>query len=473
MDKAGIISEYGRVLEIPFDSDRKLMSVVHTYKDGYRVITKGAADVLIDNCLLTEEMRAEILKKNDEMAKEALRVIAVAYRNTDYIPDNPEYNLTFAGLIGTADPIRPEVTNAIKTCIKAGIKTVMVTGDHLTTACAIAKELGILRSNDKTLTGTQLAAMPQSRLEASIFSYSVFARITPKDKLRIVKAFQSRGAVVAMTGDGVNDAPALKASDIGCAMGINGTEVAKGVADIVLADDNFSTIVEAIRQGRGIYENIRKSIHFLLASNIGEILTVFLAIFFGRQTPLLAIQLLWVNLVTDSLPAVALGIDNFDEDIMLHKPKNPKSGLFSDGLGVTIFLEGCIIGILSLIAFNIGTIKYDVTTGRTMAFTVLSLSQLFHSFNVRSTKSIFCSETLKNKYLIISFIICSALQIFVVSVPYVAKVFKVNPLSHVQWLVVLILCLVLVMVSELQKKFSRTKEVSLIPIFNRQKPTKL
>ncbi|MCK9478292.1 MAG: calcium-translocating P-type ATPase, PMCA-type [Firmicutes bacterium] len=464
MEKASKIPHFERVLEIPFNSDRKLMTVIHKYRSGYRIITKGAVDVLIKKCLLSKEKEQEILQQNNEMAKKALRVIAVAYRETDSIPNDPESSLVFNGLIGTADPIRPEAAQAVKMCSKAGIKTVMITGDHITTACSIASELGILRSNSKAITGAELALIPQNQLENNIFSYSVFARITPADKLRIVKAFQNRGAIVAMTGDGVNDAPALKAADIGCAMGINGTEVAKSVADMVLADDNFSTIVEAVRQGRGIYENIRKSIHFLLSSNIGEILTIFVAIFFGWPPPLLAIQLLWVNLVTDSLPAVALGIDTFDDNIMLHKPKNPKSGLFSDGLGLSVFLEGCLIGAVSLFAFNLGFLKYNLVTARTMAFAVLSLSQLFHAFNVRNNKTIFSAELFKNKYLIASFLICSAMQILVIMLPKVSEIFKVTPLSFKQWLTTISLCLIPVASSEIQKAFLKNR--SGLPINN-------
>lgn len=466
--KAGDFKKYERVLEIPFDSKRKLMTVVHKYNGGYRIITKGAVDVLIDRCDISPLKRREVLDCNDEMAKNALRVIAVAFCETDTIPDDPESHLTFAGLIGTADPIRPEAVQAVKTCKRAGIKTVMVTGDHITTACAVASELGILGPNDRAITGAELANLPQEALERDIFSYSVFARISPEDKLNIVKTFQKRGAVVAMTGDGVNDAPALKAADIGCAMGINGTEVAKGAADMILADDNFSTIVEAVRQGRGIYENIRKAIHFLLSSNTGEILTIFLAIFFGWQSPLLAIQLLWVNLVTDSLPAVALGVDDIDGDIMLKKPKNPKSGVFSDGLGITIFLEGCLIGIVTLMAFNIGILKYDLTVGRTMAFAVLSISQLFHAFNVRSNGSIFKSGLLKNKYLVLSFIICCLMQVCVIALPYLAKIFKVTPLSACQWLTVVILCLIPIAVTEMQKAFSNRKD-DFAPIVKKHK----
>jgi Ca2+-transporting ATPase len=455
LEKAGRIENYDRVHEIPFDSKRKLMTIVHKYKDGYRIITKGAPDILIEKCVLTQKEKQDIIAENDNMAQDALRVIAVAYREVKSIPRNMEEGLIFAGLIGAADPVRPEAAHAVKMCKQAGIKIVMVTGDHINTACAIAKELGIMRSGDLAISGFELAGISQRQLERDIFKYSVFARITPEDKLRIVKIFQSRGAVVAMTGDGVNDAPALRAANIGCAMGINGTEVAKSASDMILADDNFATIVEAVRQGRGIYENIRKSVHFLLSSNVGEIISIFAAILFGTQSPLLAIQLLWINLVTDSLPAIALGIDNIDDGLMKCKPKNPKSGIFSDGFGVTLFLEGCLIGFVTLIAFYIGAFKYGMIYGRTMAFAVLGLSQLVHSFNVKSGKSPLFSGIGKNKYLVASFIICSIMQLGVIILPWSAPVFKVAALSGFQWFMVAILSIIPTAVSQIQKAVLR------------------
>ncbi|MDD3766547.1 MAG: calcium-translocating P-type ATPase, PMCA-type [Eubacteriales bacterium] len=456
--KAGRVEKAVRVKEIPFDSARKLMTVVVKRAKGYRVITKGAPDVLIDKCDASFEDKKYIMNKNDQMAQKALRVLGVAYKDVDKLTDDLESHLTFAGLIGTADPIRPEAKEAVRICKRAGIKTVMITGDHITTACAIASELGIMRGGDLAITGVELAKLPQSRLERDIYKYSVFARVSPEDKLRIVKAFQAKGAIVAMTGDGVNDAPALQTADIGCAMGVCGTEVAKSAADMILADDNFSTIVEAVKQGRGIYDNIRKAVHFLLSSNVGEIITIFTAIFLGWPSPLLAIQLLWVNLVTDSLPAISLGVDDIDDDIMRRKPKNPKSGLFSDGLGLTILLEGFVIGIISLLAYNIGFLKYNLVTGRTMAFAVLSLSQLVHSFDVRSEKSIFETGIFANMYLLYSFIICTGAQVLVIGIPFLAKLFKVVPLTLSQWLVVAALSLVPLLISEIQKAFARKKQ---------------
>ncbi|OQB14032.1 MAG: Calcium-transporting ATPase 1 [Firmicutes bacterium ADurb.Bin193] len=457
--KAGNVPNIPRVSEIPFDSKRKLMTVVCKTGSGFRIITKGAPDVLIEKCAVSDEEKKRILDQNSEMAKDALRVLGVAYRDVNAVPEDPERGLIFAGLIGTADPVRPEAKEAVKLCRRAGIKTVMITGDHIHTACAIANELGIMRTGDRAITGKELALIPDNRLEADIFGYSVFARVSPEDKLRIVRAFQKRNAIVAMTGDGVNDAPALKTADIGCAMGINGTEVAKGAADMVLADDNFSTIVEAVRQGRGIYDNIRKSVHFLLSSNIGEILTIFIAIFFGWPAPLLAIQLLWVNLVTDSLPAIALGMDEIDRDIMLCKPKSKKSGIFQDGLGLTIFLEGCIIGLVSLIAFSIGMSRFDLVTGRTMAFCVLSISQLVHSFDVRSGKSVFSTGIKRNNYLIGAFVICCIMQVAVVAVPVLSRLFKVVPLTVFQWGIVALLSIIPSVISEIQKKCINFKDM--------------
>jgi len=451
-NKAKLDSEFPRISEIPFDSNRKLMTTVHKIGNKYRIITKGAPDVLLGNCIASKETKASIIRQNNLMAEKALRVIAVAYSDVTAVPKNPEQNLVFAGLIGMIDPPRPEVKDAVKICKNAGIKPVMITGDHIATAVAIASEIGIMSGNDKAMTGEVLSKTSEDVLRKNIFNYSVFARVTPEHKVRIVKAFQSRGAVVAMTGDGVNDAPALKDADIGCAMGISGTDVAKGAADMVLTDDNFATIVEAVREGRGIYENIRKAIHFLLSSNIGEILTIFTAIFMGWQAPLLAIQLLWVNLVTDSLPAIALGVDAVDENIMTKKPINKKKGLFADGLALTIVLEGIMIGVLSLIAFSVGKNKFDsLTIGRTMAFAVLSLSQLVHSFNMRSENSLFKIGIFSNMYLVGAFVICGLMQVMVISVPTLASIFKVVPLNMPQWGVVAMLSILPLIIVEAQK----------------------
>ena len=404
INKFELYKKYPRVKDIPFDSTRKIMSTIHKNGTNYLVITKGAPDVLLQKCnkyydgikevYLNSAIVNSIENQNNKMADKALRVIAVAYKNVNNFSDVNEENLTFLGLIGMIDPPREGVKEAVSTCRKAGIKTVMITGDHLQTAKAIAKDLGILKTADLAITGGELSKLPQNILEKDIMRYSVFARVSPEDKVRIVKAFQSTGAVVAMTGDGVNDSPALKNADIGIAMGQNGTDVAKNAADMVLADDNFVTIVEAVKQGRSIYDNIKRAIHFLIATNVGEIVTIFIGLLLGMDSPLLAIQLLWVNLVTDSFPAIALGIGPIDKEIMSKKPRDNKKGLFADGLWGKIFVEGTMIGMLTLIAFCLGNKLYGIEVGRTMAFVSLGVLELVHSFNIKSEQSIFKSRIL-------------------------------------------------------------------------------
>ncbi|WP_334297143.1 cation-translocating P-type ATPase [Anaerocolumna sedimenticola] len=487
-----------RIFEIPFDSTRKLMTTVHNYPSGMiRSITKGAFDVLVNKCThiyqngkqvpMTKVHLHSINKLNQSMAERALRVIAVAYKDlpsetvlhkntsksSEQMSDYLETGLTLVGLIGMIDPPREEASDAVLTCQLAGIKPVMITGDHISTACAIAKELGIMTADDLAMTGQELSLIDQDTLIEKIPRYRVFARVSPEHKVRIVKAFQARGEVVAMTGDGVNDAPALKAADIGCAMGITGTDVAKNAADMILTDDNFATIVSAVKEGRGIYDNIKKAIHFLLSCNIGEIITIFVAILLGLPSPLLAVQLLWVNLVTDSLPAISLGVEPAAKDIMKKKPIPPDKGMFADGLVFKIIIEGILIGFLSLLAFIIGIRVYDAGSisdtvlrhgstvqiaanitpyiGRTMAFAVLSLSQLFHSFNMRSEHSIARIGLFSNIKLLLSFIVCSFLQVIVISYKPLAEIFKVVPLTAAQWSVVLVLSFMPIVVVELQK----------------------
>jgi Ca2+-transporting ATPase len=488
-----------RVYEIPFDSSRKLMTTVHkTAQDGIRSITKGAYDVLMNRCSyiyqngkqvpITKQHLQQLNQLNQSMTEKALRVLAVAYKDigseqnlraytlqkvTDDACHTLESGMTLVGIIGMIDPPRPEVASAVLTCKMAGIKPVMITGDHVTTASAIAKELGIMSNDDLAMTGAELSLINQEELIEQIPKYRVFARVSPEHKVRIVKAFQARGEVVAMTGDGVNDAPALKAADIGCAMGITGTDVAKNAADMILTDDNFATIVAAVKEGRGIYDNIKKAIHFLLSCNIGEIITIFAAILIGLPSPLLAVQLLWVNLVTDSLPAISLGVEPAAGDIMKKKPIPPTKGMFADGLMVKILIEGILIGFLSLLAFIIGIRFYDSeaipkalmhhsTTvemaasitpyiGRTMAFAVLSLSQLFHSFNMRSEHSLRKVGLFSNPKLVLSFIICGFLQVAVISIKPLAAIFKVVPLTAAQWSVVLVLAFLPIVIVEIQK----------------------
>lgn len=451
-----------RIDEIPFDSERKLMSVMVPYFGENRIITKGAAEILLGKCshivkdgkmqAIEEADTRSILSRVDQMGREALRVIAVAYRDTKLTRIN-ENGLVFVGLVGMMDPPRPEVETSVKECIRAGIRPVMITGDNKVTAKAIAKNVGI--SGDAIL-GEELSR----KSDKEICRYSIFARVTPTDKMRIVKAFKKQGEIVAMTGDGVNDAPALKAADIGCSMGKRGTDVAKEASDLVLADDNFATIVSAVKEGRGIFENIKKSIQFLLSSNIGEIITIFLGMLFGWDPPLIAIQLLWVNLVTDSLPAIALGLDPVDKKIMERKPRDPKKSLFADGLWATICVEGGMIGGLALLAFSLGfnvMSANDICVARTMAFCVLSISQLFHAFNMRSDDSVINYRFVENKVLVFSLILGILMQFFVVSIPSFAVIFKVCALNFAQWTAVGILSVMPLFVVELQKMLSRKR----------------
>ena len=347
MPKDELNKQYPRLGEIPFDSDRKLMTTICRIDGKLVAIVKGAFDVMAPRCIVGDMKTAR--KVNDEMSSNALRVLAIATRELDEMPaeitpDALEKDLTFMGLVGMIDPPRPEAKEAVKTCRKAGIKPVMITGDHVVTASAIAKELGILEKGDRAITGAELDAMSDSELDKQVEKISVYARVSPENKIRIVKAWQRKGQVVSMTGDGVNDAPALKAADIGCAMGITGTDVAKGAADMTLTDDNFATIVDAVREGRGIYANIRKVVGFLLGTNIGEVITVFMAMLLWHKTPLLSMQLLWINLVTDSLPAIALGMEAVENDIMDQKPKSKDEGIFAHGLGCALsFRASCSV----------------------------------------------------------------------------------------------------------------------------------
>ena len=471
-NKEKLYTQMERVNEIPFDSTRKLMTTIHKMGNKYRIITKGAPDVLIRRCNkfydngvpknLTEDKIQSIHKNNTDMAEKALRVIAVAYVDVDIIPTTVdtstiEKDLIFVGLIGMIDPPRVGVKEAVETCRRAGIKTVMITGDHIITAKAIASELGILRKTDKAITGIELDKISDDTLEKEIKSYSVFARVSPEHKVRIVKAFRANGEIVAMTGDGVNDAPALKNADIGVSMGLNGTDVAKNASDMILTDDNFVTITEAVKTGRHIYDNIRKAVHFLIATNVGEIVTIFVGLLLGIESPLLAIHLLWINLVTDSFPAIALGLDPIDKQIMNKKPRNSKKGLFSDGLWGKIFVEGTMIGILTLLAFSIGNNLYGLKVGRTMAFVSLSMLELIHSFNIRSEESIFKIGLFTNKYLIGALILGSLLQVGVIAVPVLANIFDVVALNGTQWIYTILISISPLIIMELQKRLNDFK----------------
>ncbi len=456
-----------RINEIAFDSKRKLMTTIHRIGDKYRIITKGAPDVLINRCSkYYDEGRIQsiyskisaIENQNNQMAERALRVIGIAYKDVEKLPNNIssetiESDLIFVGLIGMIDPPREGVKEAIKTCKRAGIKIVMITGDHLKTAVAIAKDLGIMTRGDLSIDGTNLERMSQEELEENIMKYSVFARVSPEHKVRIVKAFQSKGRIVAMTGDGVNDSPALKNADIGIAMGKGGTDVAKNAADMILTDDNFVTIVEAIKEGRTIYDNIKKAVHFLIATNIGEIVTIFVGLIMGIKSPLLAIQLLWVNLVTDSLPAIAIGLEKPEKNIMNRLPRNPKKSLFANGLWSSIILEGIMMGMLTLVAFSMGNKLWGLEVGRTMAFVAIGLIELVHSLNIKSDESIFKSGIFENKFLVGAFVLGAFMQVVVVVVPPLAKIFSLSLLNMYQWLIVILISMLPIVIMEIQKMF--------------------
>ncbi|MDY3972881.1 MAG: calcium-translocating P-type ATPase, PMCA-type [Clostridia bacterium] len=462
-DKESLDKKYRRIDEIPFDSTRKRMTTMHRDIKGYKTIVKGAVEFVLPLCksmyngqkvvTLSTQGRKKIISENAKMTAEGLRVIAVCYRD-DYLkaPIN-EDNMIFIGLVGIEDPPRPEAADAVARCKKAGIRPVMITGDHAGTALSIARRIGIANGTGEVMTGETLEKISDNELARTINRYSVFARVTPSHKMKIVKALKANGEIVAMTGDGVNDAPALSAADIGCSMGITGTDVAKSASDMVLTDDNFATIVYAVREGRSIFANIKKAVQFLLSSNIGEILTVFSGIMFGWSSPLTAIQLLWVNLVTDSLPAIALGLDTPEKDIMEKKPRSPKKGLFADGLWAAIIFEGLMIGALALLAFSIGVnVLGNLTTGRTMAFAVLSISQLVHAFNMRSEHSVFRAGLFKNPYLVLSLIAGLMLEVSVISIPKLAVIFGVVPLGFVGWGIVAALSVMPLVIVELQKK---------------------
>jgi Ca2+-transporting ATPase len=481
--KEGIVKseldlELPRKGELPFDSERKRMSTLHqlSNKNWYMAV-KGAPEVILRRCTsvqtpkgvipLSSSERERIAGINSGMAGRALRVLAVAYREFQRKPDHlSEESLTFVGLVGMIDPPRPEVKDAVAHCYSAGIKPVMITGDHKATAVAIAKELDIYCPGDLALTGESLDFLPQEALEEDIERFSVFARVTPEHKMRIVKAWQKKGKVVAMTGDGVNDAPALKSADIGCAMGLSGTDVAKGASDMILTDDNFAAVVHAVEQGRGIYANIKKAIHYLLSCNIGEIITIFVAtVFHFPQMPLTPVQLLWLNLVTDSLPALALGMEPVEENVMQKKPRDAKETLFTKAFSIRLAWQGVMVGGLTLLAYWLGY-RYlgGARVANTMAFATLTMSQLFHAFDVRSEEqSLFHIGIFSNSAMNKAFCVGIALQMAVLCLPPLQSIFAVVSLDRMEWLVVLSLALTPLVICECVKAFQRvrsnTKEV--------------
>lgn len=455
MPKDEINAQHNRVGEIPFDSDRKLMTSINKFGDKNIVIVKGAFDMMAERC--TGGNIAKAKEITEKMSADALRVLAIGYKEIDTIPaeltsEEIENGLTLAGLVGMIDPPRPEARDAVAVCRQAGIRPVMITGDHVITAAAIAKDLGILVEGDRAITGAELDAMTDDELDNQVENISVYARVSPENKIRIVKAWQRKEQVVSMTGDGVNDAPALKAADIGCAMGITGTDVAKGASDMTLTDDNFATIVDAVREGRGIYDNIKKVVGFLLGTNIGEVILVFLAMLLWHKTPLLSMQLLMINLVTDSLPAIALGMEDVDKDIMTRKPKPKNEGLFANGFGVRIILQGFMFGILSLIAFKIGYNGTEETLkiGQTMTFFVLAMSQVIQSFNMRSDRSLFKTGIFTNKTLNKAVLVSMALVLLVLFTP-LRTIFGLVTLSATQYLICVGLFLIPTVVMEASK----------------------
>ena len=454
MPKDKINADHPRKAALPFDSDRKLMSTVNEIDGKHIVIVKGAFDMMLSRCVKGNMEAAR--EMCETMSRDALRVLAIGYKEIAEIPENPtsetlENGLTFLGLVGMIDPPRPECKVAVATCRTAGIKPVMITGDHVVTAAAIAKELGIMEEGDDAITGVQLDAMTDEELDARVEKISVYARVSPENKIRIVKAWQRRGQVVSMTGDGVNDAPALKAADIGCAMGITGTDVAKGAADMTLTDDNFATIVEAVREGRGIYANIRRVIEFLLGTNIGEVITVFLSMILWHKTPLLSMQLLWINLVTDSLPAIALGMEEVEDNIMEQKPRSKNESIFAHGLGLRVILQGLLFALLTLIGYVVGEkTTGTVEGGQTMAFIILSMSQIVQALNMRTDRSLFRTNPFSNRTMNLAVVTSVLLTALLVFTP-VGYLFGLVTLPAHLYLIALILLLLPLPIQEICK----------------------
>lgn len=470
--KEKLEKEFKRIDEIPFDSDRKLMTTVNLVDEKKaRVFTKGALDSILSICnkisingkLLdfTKEYKAKVLENSNIMSDKALRVLAFAYKDIskeNIVLDSLEKDLVFIGMVGMIDPPRLEVKDSIKLCKSAGITPVMITGDHKNTAFAIANELGIAEDISQAITGHEIDKFKEEEFNEKIINYRVFARVSPEHKVKIVKAFKSHGNIVSMTGDGVNDAPSLKAADIGVAMGITGTDVSKGASDMILTDDNFSTIVSAVEEGRKIYLNIKKSIVFLLSCNLGEILTLFTAILLNWNSPLQPIHILWVNLITDSFPALALGVDKTKEDVMNNPPRNPKESIFIKSDKIQLIINGVLIGGITLFAFKLGERLYadSLIHAQTMAFVVLSVSQLFLSLSLRSnTKSAFSLGIFSNKYLVYSILLGIFLQVIIISISFIANIFKVTPLLLYDWIVVILVSLIPFAINEILKLFRK------------------
>lgn len=480
MPKYDLEKAFPRVMEAPFDSSRKMMSTVHKSENGYVQYTKGAPDVVLSRCTsyyedgaqkpLTEEKRAEILAANKEMADKALRVLCCAMRVYRDKPESEEAealekDLCYIGLTGMIDPVRPEVVDAIKECRQAGIRPIMITGDHKDTAVAIAKELGIITDETGAITGAELDKISDDDIDKEIEKYSVYARVQPEHKVRIVKAWKAKGKITAMTGDGVNDAPSIKNADIGVGMGITGTDVTKNVADMVLADDNFATIVSAVEEGRRIYDNIRNSIQFLLSSNLSEVVTIFIATLMGF-TIFEPVHLLWINLITDCFPALALGLEKGERDIMKRQPRDSKEGIFAGGMGFDCAYQGIMVTVLTLLAYFFGTNQLGITlahgdaelihqNGMTMAFLTLAMSEIFHSFNMRSRRASIVKMGSINWYLVGAMVLSLVLSTVVIYIPFLADAFDFAHISLVEYGISLLLSVMVIPIVEIVKAIQR------------------
>lgn len=465
--KASLEEKYPRVFELPFDSERKLMTTIHKTDNGYIAITKGAFDRI--PVTFSPELLNEAKRVHDEFAEDALRVISAAYQTFDTMPteltaEALEHDLIFLGMVGMIDPPRPESRPAVLAAKKAGIKTVMITGDHIVTASAIAKEIGILEEGDLAITGQDLDKMNQAELEAKVRDVSVYARVSPEDKIRIVQAWQANGEIVAMTGDGVNDAPALKAADVGIAMGITGTDVSKNAADMILTDDNFATIVDAVAEGRTAYENIRKTIYFLLSTNFSQIFIMLIAVILGWGVPVVAVQLLLINVVSDGIPGFWLSLEKPDADIMNRKPIRKDAGIFANGLGKKVGTQAVVFTIVTLIGFYIGqfvtvssSIGASYEVGMTMSFVILAWSSVAHIFNVRSDKSIFKVGILSNPRLFYSALGSMLIILGLALIPSLATIFFLVPMSLTHWIISFVLAMSPLVFVEIQKNFFTKK----------------
>lgn len=480
LPKPELEDAFPRVMEAPFDSMRKMMSTVHKSENGYIQYTKGAPDVVLSRCTtyyengkqlpMTDEKRNEILAGNKEMADKALRVLCGAMRIYKDKPESEEaaaleQELCYIGLTGMIDPVRPEVVDAIKECRAAGIRPIMITGDHKDTAVAIAKELGIITDETSAITGAELNKLSDEELDKEIEKYSVYARVQPEHKVRIVKAWKAKGKITAMTGDGVNDAPSIKNADIGVGMGITGTDVTKNVADMVLADDNFATIVSAVEEGRRIYDNIRNSIQFLLSSNLSEVVTIFIATLMGF-TIFEPVHLLWINLITDCLPALALGLEKGERDIMKRQPRNSKDGIFAGGMGFDCLYQGLMVTVLTLLAYFFGTNQLGVTlahgseelihqNGMTMAFLTLAMAEIFHSFNMRSRRQTIAKMGSVNWYLVGAMVLSLVLSTVVIYIPFLAEAFDFAHISLTEYAISLALAVCVIPIVEIVKAVQR------------------